>query len=197
MTEPINVFWSGGFDSTYLVAKRLEQGYYVQPFVYNSCDDWQKHIREEAVRRFARDMMPRSFRRRLSGEIVYGWDEFIDGYVEHDNRMADLDLINRGQDVVLCSVAEELETIECGAVLDDRLHHTDHDLLEYKNDVGIRFPIDHISKRRIWEQSHGTWLRDVLSRTWACEADNGLSEPCGECYPCSVTIIPQEPLDWD
>lgn len=222
MSEPINLFWTGGWDSSYrlfhllLVEERTVQPYYV---IDSSRKSLQREFQalDQMKRRLAQQH-PAARRRLRPMQIVALTDipphrQISDMYLRLKAR-TDLSGQYRWlarfahhaglDDVELCltnlppSEGGELRELMLpdlvGEGHDCRLREplSEPDLAIFRY---FRFPTIHQTKLQMEEAAIAHGFRDLLALSWFCLAPvRGL--PCGRCYPCGLALASGRKYDY-
>jgi 7-cyano-7-deazaguanine synthase in queuosine biosynthesis len=199
------VFWTGGFDSTYLVCDLLVQGYTVQPIYFNfNIDSRNLQYEKHAQYQLKQQMI------RLGGHLLPTLQvsrfKLDPNVVQKMQRMTNEGWFSRPisqytymADYSLRSLVPIASGSECGAntILSKLVQHklNDNNRLNdiyHNDDVGIFrniiFPIVHITKQQMLTNSRMYKFNDILHATVSCWYPKR-GNPCGRCKMCQHRII--------
>ena len=189
MKNIINVFWTGGLDSTYLVVKLLSMGITVQP--YYIIDSERKSLKKElsAIERISECINRCS---TMKGDLLPAIiirKECIKTYPDITNLVVGVMMEQRGKVVHTLEgkdlVKQELNGLEVFTTKE--LLGLNHDaFVLYEN---ILFPTLLVGKKKTeeWEELHQLGFGDVAEMTWFCHHPI-LGMTCGHCNPCQDAL---------
>lgn len=208
--EIINIFWTGGWDSTFrllqvlLIEGKTVQPYYILDFGRSSLATERQRmdlIREKVVRKFPnvedRFLSTRFFHcqdiktnqrisesyQSIAGRIHLGTQfEWLARFCcEHGLSKMELCIESGGTNRINQELIEKFQ--QNSFELDDRFSHTDiYEVFQY-----FTFPLIHTTKRDMYHIACKNDFADLMNLTWFCHTPvNG--RPCGVCNPCRSVI---------
>lgn len=217
MKNIINVFWTGGLDSTYLVVKLLSMGITVQP--YYIIDSERKSLKKElnAIERISEcinrcstmkgDLLPAIIIRKecikTYPDITDAWKRLNKKYALGEQydwlaRFAHQQNINLVVGVMMEQRGKVVHTLEGKELVKQELNglevFTTKELLGLNHDAfvlyeNILFPTLLVGKKKTeeWEELHQLGFGDVAEMTWFCHHPI-LGMTCGHCNPCQDAL---------
>lgn len=201
--DTISLFWTGGFDSTALMIRRLKEKKPVQPiYVRHSRDaDQMKGRREDQAREEILKLMKPAMRKKLKPLIIWDIDQFqmnmgyaklFDAYYEYSRGLS---MSPQYAAFKTAKVWVDYKpTIEMGVVSHDQLwwllNGLDKSHAAWYFFKGFMFPLWWEEKINLWK-SATKHERVMLKRTFSCEAE-AATRTCTErklppeqcCVPC-------------
>lgn len=208
MTEPVNVLWTSGWDSTFRVADLLlTQGRVVQPWYV-----------VDAARRSSKTELRTmdQIRQALSRKDTTVADRLLptkivrieDIPVDQEVSLAYKNLAREGHlgtqyDWLARLAKSEAIQLELSIHCDDKAHaflegHTQRDELgrhylsgDFDNGLELfkwfSFPLFDISKLDMEHEAQENGFADIMEMTWFCFVPLRDGRPCGFCNPCKYT----------
>lgn len=194
--EPINLLWSGGFDSTYrLIELTVIHRRVVRPvYIVDMCGRPKQEL-ESAARAEIMKLLPLSARRQLVESVGI---PHVDWWPLYEMWQKRLELNSDrvvGQSMspqapAMPAAASAInEDVECCYVALDQAN----DVAVMNHMAGVAFPLRYLTKQTMLETATRAGMRPVLDMTWSCEWTDG-SGTCGECIACKSRILEQKVL---
>lgn len=206
----VNLFWTGGWDSTFRLLQLIQQGAVVQPHYIRdpNRDSLNKEIQTiNEIRLKVNERFPDSNLRETiitdqsdiiaNRDIVNshrnilskGWigSQYIytSSYtLKKDIKNMEVCIVSRSEtrdDVMPCLKNTEINK-ERSRVISKR---ADKDLICLFNQCS--FPVLALSKLDMYEEAKGRGILDILNQAWFCHQPL-LGKPCGSCNPCMSTL---------
>ncbi len=207
---PINLFWTGGWDSTFrlifliLVEKRSVQPYYIIDKDRPSTDFELKameSIREELIRKY-----PKTEKKLLP--IIWGHKEKIkpNSFITENFCKIDSQICRLGSQYDWLSryaIQEDLNDLEI--CHEKKLAPSDFDKVLFPELFGeghgrrvkespskkemiifkyFRYPVAHLTKLDMEELAKKHNFFEILTKTWFCHTPKKNGDPCEVCRPC-------------
>lgn len=196
-TEPVNLLWSGGFDSTYRLTELLAAGRDVRTIYVEGLQGNHKPIKQDlelAARGEILKLLPQQLKKHLVEQVGIPrsvWD------LEYERCLQEIESATglKGnedfsmQAPLMPAIASIVGELECCYVSTDDANQAVI-LAELHN---VRFPTLHLTKPAMLERATKMGFRQLLERTWSCEKTDG-AVVCGRCVGCRPRVLPQIPL---
>jgi 7-cyano-7-deazaguanine synthase len=208
----VNIFWTGGWDSTYRVLCLSRMNVILQPhyIIYGNRRSTKQEL--DAIREITEEILrdPRTKCKLKPLILTYEKDIPPDAAISSAFERIRQHVLIGIQYKYLARYAKDFESIEIGIEtggLADlmintmgKMNYVENDGLNYWEidranshqallDVfgHFRWPLYHLSKIDMKEDSERQGFAHIMDKTWFCHfpANN---EPCGSCFPCRFTI---------
>lgn len=200
-----NVFFSGGFDTTFYILDRLiTQGVKIQPIVVKvpnidglGSDRFSTYQEEVSRQNFYykfRNKYP-ELAHNLYEEIVYENNTVLDKETIEIGKYAFKERIfSREVNQLLyfhqVSKDKNLDYPTIGYQKDDKL--TEKDIEFFKKVLKFNIPLVKVSKTEMLEKAIENKYDSFLYETWSCWYPEPGNIPCGVCPLCEITIVDTE-----
>lgn len=213
--QPVKVFWTGGFDSTYRMIELSGYDVVVQPFYMSDKMRRSEKLEIKAIREITADIErhPQT-RAKILPLIIQPVSELNNDpeIIEAFRRLCDIsyigpqyiwlaEFVKTNVGLELCI---EMDDSQIGATFCVRKHGTlkkikEGDIVYWKLDEenssrdvmtvfgSLHFPVIEITKLEMLDGYRKMGYAETMAKTWFCHTPvNG--EPCGVCSPCKQTI---------
>lgn len=214
--EPINLLWTGGWDSTFrlvyllLVKQKPVQTYYLIDTVRNSTNfefSAMREIKNQLVKKYphtkdmllpnifkeVQDIRPNklitdSYNRMLQEEHWGTQYEWLARFANEEG-IKDLELcVQKSGSQRNNEMINYFRSINDG---DDILYKVDDKFIGtdfYEIFKYYVFPVMSFSKLDMWNILKEKGVNEFLEFTWFCHKPRPNGKPCGDCVPCSLVI---------
>ncbi len=193
--EPIHVFWTGGWDSTYRVISLLDQGRSVQPH-YIVDHERRSSKKEIDTILFLRDLLKK--RNSQFGSLLLPPKKVDKSSISRheDIEKAYLDAIRDSYIGVQYKWLAEycrdegIEGIEISVQNNPHIREV-HDSPAYPYSIlfaGLHFPLITSTKLDMKDWAEENNYLQIMEHTWFCHNPLPSGKPCGQCHPC-ITVV--------
>lgn len=206
MEQIIDIFWTGGWDSTFRVLSLVESGYKVRPHYIVDPGRPSRKLELQTISKIT-DILNRAYGDRILDlkvsdlESIYIPNDIADSYDQIRNKYF---VGSQYKWLAAYASINNIEFLELAIHKDDRAFEIISDYVV--EDAKGRFilgegaplplmkifqrfsyPIVYMSKSDMKDEAHTDIAKKVMALTWFCHTPAFGGYPCGHCNPCIYT----------
>jgi len=195
--QPVNILWTGGWDSTFRMIQLAVSGAVIQPYyvidtarISSLTEIRQMYIIKDDLSLKYKDCEIRDIKLIELSRI-----DIPDKYVKVQKKLLKDSYIG-SQYIWLAALSEQIEDLELSIHKDDTAEYFVRKLVnkekgpesdEFTIFGRLKFPILDYTKPEMEEEAKTTGDLDILYKSWFCHKPIN-NTPCGICNPCRYTI---------